>query len=193
MRTSAPPLLPLIRSELQARILALLLLNAERDWTQRELQGRTGATASSVLRELGRVVDAGVVMRDASSRPHRYRAAEESPLFDPLSTLLERTLGVEIMLATGLGRLGAERAFIHGSWANGSVGPASDVDVVFIGDVDADELRILEREIEASTARHLDTTVLGTAEFESMLERRTQPLVTIMSRPVKWIDSGEAS
>jgi hypothetical protein len=40
MRTSAPAILPLFRSEMQMRLLALLLLQPEREWT---LQGLAGA------------------------------------------------------------------------------------------------------------------------------------------------------
>ena len=48
MRTSAPSLLPLFRSEMQLRLLALLLLQPERAWTLHELTDDLDAPQSSV-------------------------------------------------------------------------------------------------------------------------------------------------
>jgi len=40
MRTSIPPLLPLFRSEMQVRLLALVLLQPERGWRSTHSQKR---------------------------------------------------------------------------------------------------------------------------------------------------------
>src|SRR4051794_15138056 len=93
MRTSTPDLLPLFRSEFQVRLLALLLLRPDQAWTIPEMAERLEAPISSVHRELGRAERAGIVDRDSESRPHAFRAAEESPLFAPLADLLELTVG----------------------------------------------------------------------------------------------------
>jgi hypothetical protein len=47
MRTLAPSIVPLFRSEMQLRLLALLLLQPERSWTLQELAGSLAAPASS--------------------------------------------------------------------------------------------------------------------------------------------------
>ena len=77
MRTSAPDILPIFRSEMQMRLLALLLLQPERSWTLQELAEALDAPASSVHRELGRAEHAGIVRRDSTARPHRFQAAVE--------------------------------------------------------------------------------------------------------------------
>lgn len=95
MRTGTPDLLPLFRSEFQVRLLALLVLQPDRAWTVPELAERFGAPVSSVHRELGRAERAGIIERHTGSRPHTFRAAEGSPLYQPLADLLRLTLGVE--------------------------------------------------------------------------------------------------
>jgi DNA-binding IclR family transcriptional regulator len=79
MRTRAPNLLPLFRSEMQVRLLGLLLLQPERSWTLRELADTLGAPQSSVHRELERAEAAGIIRRDARARPHRFNAAADEP------------------------------------------------------------------------------------------------------------------
>src|SRR5580658_9660535 len=102
MRTSTPAVLPLFRSEMQLRMLALLLLQPERGWTLQELARALGAPASSVHRELGRAKSAGIIYRDATARPHRFQAATEDPLHEPLADLLRRSVGVEAQLRAAL-------------------------------------------------------------------------------------------
>lgn len=141
MRTSAPAVLPLFRSEMQVRLLALLLLQPERSWTLQELAQTLDAPASSVHRELGRGEAAGIIRRDATARPHRFRAATDDPLHEPLATLLRRSVGVEEQLRGALERPDVLVAVIYGSWAGETRRPDSDIDVLVVGDADLRELR----------------------------------------------------
>ena len=58
-KSAPPPLLPLLRSRLQAEVLTLVLLNPDREWTLTELASRVGAAVSSVQREIVRAERAG--------------------------------------------------------------------------------------------------------------------------------------
>src|SRR6266702_1326653 len=110
--------LPLFRSELQLRILALVLLDPDRTWTTPELARRLDAAPVTIHRELHRALDAGLLMREAIGRTYLYRAATDSPLYEPLRLLLERTVGIEVELRSALEDVpGVEAAFIHGSFA----------------------------------------------------------------------------
>ena len=66
-RASPPPLLPLLRSRLQAEVLTLVLLNPQQEWSLTELASRAGVSVSSVQREITRAQQAGVVGSAASA------------------------------------------------------------------------------------------------------------------------------
>jgi predicted nucleotidyltransferase len=168
MRTSYPTLLPLFRSEMQVRLLALLLLQSERSWTLQELASALDSPASSVHRELGRAEGAGIVVRDAQVRPHRFAAATGEPMTEPLAVLLRQTVGLEQRLRTILERPGVEAAVIHGSWAAGGRRPDSDVDVLVVGAADLRELRRAVRPIAKEAGRRIDLTVLSPEEFRRL-------------------------
>lgn len=172
MRTSAPAILPLFRSEMQLRLLALLLLQPEREWTLQALADSLGAPPSSVHRELERAEAAGIVSRDATGRPHHFRAAADDPLFEPLASLLSRTVGVESELRLTLERSDVEAAVIYGSWASGIRRPDSDIDILVVGDADLRDLRRQIRPIGNAAGRTLDLTVLGVDEFRRLLADR---------------------
>jgi predicted nucleotidyltransferase len=166
MRTKVPQALPLFRSEGQLRLLALVLLEPEREWTLAELADRTSLPVASAHRELTRAVAAGIVERDTSARPHRIRAAVESPIAEPLRELLARTVGLETELrALFAERPGIEAAAIHGSWAAGRQRRGSDVDIIAVGSESATDLRRALRGIGKRAGRRIDLTVYGRDEF----------------------------
>lgn len=177
----------LFRSDLQPRVLGLLLLNPDRTWTTGDLAQRLGAAPVSVHRELQRALKTGVVTREAIGRTHLYRAAVESPLYEPVRLLLERTVGVETELRDALSDLpGVEAAFIYGSFADGTkLRPASDVDVLVLGDVDYTLLRRRLRDVERRVGREIDMLAYGREEFASLARSGNGLTRSIVGGPVK--------
>jgi predicted nucleotidyltransferase len=173
---------------MQVRLLALLLLQPERSWTLHDLARTLAAPQSSVHRELQRAQAAGIVRRDATARPHQFRAAADDPLHRPLAALLRRTVGVEEQLRDALDRPDVVAAVIHGSWVTGTRVPASDVDVLVVGDADLRELRRTVRPIGKAAGRTIDLTVVSAEELQRavsndssfarrLFEDRVTPLV----------------
>lgn len=184
MRTKTPPLLPLFRSEMQVRLLALVLLQPERSWTLQDLAEALDAPQSSVHRELGRAKAAGVVRRDDTARPHRFSAATDDAAYEPLADLLRRTVGVESQLRDSLDRPDVHAAVIYGSWAAGARRPDSDIDVLVVGDADLRELRRLVRPIGKESGRTVDVTVMRDDEFRRLLADRSSFVRSVMEAPV---------
>ena len=183
MRTAAPALLPLFRSEVQVRLLALLLLQPERGWRLRELADTLAAPQSSIHRELSRAEAAGIISRDAAARPHVFRAATDEPLNEPLGELLRRSVGIEEQLRTALQRSGVLAAVIYGSWAGGPRRPDSDIDVLVVGDADLRELRRHVRPIGKTAGRTIDLTVLTPDEFRRLLADRSSFARRVLEGP----------
>lgn len=185
MRTQAPPLLPIFRSDLQARVLAALLLDDEPRLTTSELRERTGATPASLHRELKRLEGAGLIEHEAIGRANRYQAATDSPLHEPLVELLRRTLGVEPLLSERLAAVdGVETAAIFGSWAAGTATDGSDIDLLVIGDVDRDALLAAVRAVEDVAAREIDVTAYRREEFDRRVEAGSGFLRTVLRGPL---------
>ncbi|MGA2163324.1 MAG: nucleotidyltransferase domain-containing protein [Solirubrobacteraceae bacterium] len=184
MQTSAPAILPLFRSEMQLRLLSLLLLQPERGWALQELAQALGAPASSVHRELVRAESAGIIRRDATARPHRFQAATDDPFNEPLVDLLRRSVGVEERLRDTLDRPEVLAAAIHGSWASGTRRPDSDIDVIVIGDADLRELRRLVRPIGKEAGRTVDLTVFGVEEFQRLLAEDSSFVRRVLEVPI---------
>lgn len=168
---------------MQVELLALLLLQPERSWTMSELADVLGAPQSSVHRELGRAEEAAIVERQAEARPHRFRAARDEPIVEPLADLLQRSVGVESQLRAVLDRPDVRAAVIHGSWADGQRRPGSDIDVLVVGQADLRELRRRVRPVGNSVGRTIDLTVLTVEELQSLLAERSSFVRQVLEAP----------
>jgi predicted nucleotidyltransferase len=188
-KSAPPPLLPLLRSRLQAEVLTLVLLNPDKEWTLTELASRVGSSVSSVQREIVRAERAGVM---ASRRVGRSRlvTAARSPLTAPLTELLLRSFGPRQILADELADVpGIEDAYLFGSWAarySGQEGrPPADLDVLVIGAPDRDALDDAAQRAGARLAREVNVTIrsaewwrCGDDGFHAEVTRR--PLVPVV-------------
>ncbi len=138
MRSTAPALLPVFRSQLQADILAALLLNPEQEYGLTDLAERFDAPLSTVHGEVKRLTEAGLLRRRHVGRSTVVRANSDNRLIEPLAELLFLSWGPLQVTADEFSELkGAERVLIFGSWAaryHQSPGPPPhDLDVLVVG------------------------------------------------------------
>ena len=173
-RQPAPALLPILRSQQQGEILALLLGDPGLELSLTEIAARTGAPHPSVYREIQRAEQAGLVTTRKMGNMRLVRANTASPYYPGLADVLTRAFGVPAVLAEVLRPVGGiAAAYIYGSWAarhDGQAGqrPVGDIDVLVLGEPDRDRLY----------------DALSTAE-----ERLGRPIQVTIREPA-WLDSG---
>lgn len=138
MRTEAPPLLPLFRSEGQGRLLARVYLASDRPAPIASLARELDLDAGGLTREADRLERAGLVRSERVGRQRLLRPNTESPYYDDLHGLLLTAFGPATVIGPALRDVpDIEEAFIFGSWAArylGVPGPEpADVDVMIVG------------------------------------------------------------
>ena len=138
MRSAAPALLPVFRSQLQADILAALLLSPGREYSLTELAQRFGAPLSTVHGEVKRLTEAGLLRRRNIGRSAMVQANPGNRLVEPLTQLLLLSWGpLQVVADEFAGLEAAERVLIFGSWAARYLQrpgpPPHDLDVLVVG------------------------------------------------------------
>jgi predicted nucleotidyltransferase len=139
MRSEAPALLPIFRSQAQGEILALLLLHPEQEFSLTDLSRRVNAPLTSIHREVERLAEATLVAERQVGRNRMVRANPAHPAREPLTRLLELSFGPQHVVAEEFaGIRGASQVVIFGSWAARHAGRAGavphDVDVLVVGE-----------------------------------------------------------
>ena len=145
MRSSSPPLLPLLRSRAQGDLLALLYLHPDREYSLTEAAALIGVSVKTVHAEASRLVASGFASDTRHGNLRLVRAVTGTPVSGPLTDLLAVTYGPLPVLTDLLaGTEGVSAAFIYGSWAarySGEPGPVPhDIDVLVVGTADRDDL-----------------------------------------------------
>ncbi|MCB0996478.1 MAG: hypothetical protein KDB21_15395 [Acidimicrobiales bacterium] len=176
-RRATPPLLPILRSQQQGELLALLLGDPDLEMSLSALGDRIGIPTPSVHREIERAELAGLVTSRKVGNTRLVRAATDSPYFLGLADVLTKAFGPPTLLADALAPVpGVERAVVFGSWAARFTGdpgdrPVGDIDVLVLGDPDRDEVFARIRPVE---------------------ERLGRP-VQLTFRSTRWLDEGEGA
>lgn len=128
-------LMELLFGRYRQRVLSLLLLHPDSTYYVRELARLTGTSAGTLHKELTRLAQAGLLLRQEQGNQVRYQANRGCPVFTELASLFRKTTGLVDVLAEALQPVAGETAlaFVFGSMARGEAQPDSDVDLLLIG------------------------------------------------------------
>lgn len=197
MKVAAPALLPILRSDTVGELLARLYLSPDERFTPTQLAAELRVSLPTVVRELDRMQESGLLMGERIGKSRRVWANRESALFGPLSDLVALTYGPRPVLERVLAGLPAvEMAFIYGSWAArylGEPGPEpQDVDVLVVGSPDPDELFDLADEARKILRRDVSIRSVGPEVWNAPDEDPF--LAHVKSRPMVQLhlDGGDA-
>jgi DNA-binding transcriptional ArsR family regulator len=173
----APSLLPIMRSQQQGELLALLLGDPDLELSPTEISERTGVPYPSVHREIQRAEQAGLVTSRKLGQTRLVRANTASPYYRGLADVLTKAFGVPAVIAQALRPVtGISDAYIYGSWAARHAGqhgqrPVGDIDVLVLGEPDRDQLYTALSAVEQRLGRPVQATI----------------------RDAEWLDSGSGS
>lgn len=168
-------LMELLFGTYRQRVLGLLLLHPDSSYHVRELARLTGTSAGTLHKELTRLAQAGLLLRQAQGNQVRYQANRACPVFPELAGLFRKTSGLADVLTDALRPLAESisLAFVFGSLARGDEQPGSDVDIMIIGDLAFAEV------------------VQALYPAQDILQREINPVIYKRQEAIRRIDAGE--
>ena len=189
-RGATPSLLPILRSQQQAELLARLLGSPDDAVSLTGLAGDLGMPLSSVHREIERAEACGLVKSHKIGNTRLVQANADSPYHAGLADVLVKAFGPPHVISAAIGALdGIDSAYIYGSWAArfsgiDGVRPVGDIDVLVLGTPERDQLyaslssakKRLGRPVQV-TIRDADWLTIGTGDFHATVTQR--PLVPL--------------
>ena len=91
-------------------MLGLLLLAPDEALHGREIARRTDLPSGTVIRELNRLVDAGLLKRERRGNQALYSADRACPVFEEVAGMLRKTSGAADVIAGALAALSDRRS-----------------------------------------------------------------------------------
>ena len=170
-------------------ILALLFVRPDRRFYLREIARAAGVPASSLQRDLAALTGAGVLARTEEGRQVYFQANPECPIFAELQAVAAKTFGVagalKGVLAPHASRI--RLAFLYGSVAKGTAAAASDVDLLWAGDLRPSELVLALADAEKRLARKISVVAYSEDELADLVAQGSHFLDSVLAGPVVWL------
>lgn len=156
----------LIPSKARVKLLTLFLLNPESEFYIREIVRMTGENINGVRRELANLESFGLLIGRRRGNQHCFTVNRDFFLYTDLQQLVLKTEGVVRVIRENLSSLqNIECMFIYGSFARGTAGGRSDIDLFIVGDVNEEVLIPLVHTGERAINREINYTLMRGSEF----------------------------
>lgn len=182
----------LVTSEARARVLTSLFSERGRSFYQSELRRATELPLIAVQRELKRLVKAGLVRQEVLAGRRVYSADGSSAVYDELSSIVRKLRGPATAVREALAaRKGIDVAFVFGSFASGSSGATSDVDLMILGDAPSRGIRTALARAERDLSRTVNEHVMSAKEWSSRLSKGDPFLMNVRSGQKVWVVGSE--
>ena len=180
---------PLFRSDGQARLLAELFLSGVDELNVNELSERIGLAYGTVHREVGRLLEAGLLSERRVGQARYVRPDPASPLTRPVRELVLVAAGPVPLLAAALSDIdGIQAAFLYGSFAarmRGETGEAPrDIDVMVVGTPDPVAVYAACQGVGDQVGRDVNPTIMTPDELSEhsgfLSQVRENPTVVVL-------------
>lgn len=182
-------MLPIFRSRHQADLLTVLYLRPDREFTLTELAQRVGVPLTTMQREVGRLLEAGLLSGRRVGRAHLIRAAVSGRYARPLTELLTLAFGPHILIEQEFVALrDVEAVAIFGSWASRYLGesgpPPNDIDVMVIGHPSRTDVYEAAERVERTLSIPVNPVLVTRGRWTQAVDRLVEQ---IRSSPLVWV------
>ncbi len=175
-----------IFNKTQRRLMTLLFTNPNESFYTTELVQLVGTGTSTVTNELKQFRKSGILTTKKVGNQIHYQANTNSPIYRELKSLVRKTFGVTESFKEALYPIHdkIDKAFIYGSFANGTENAESDIDLMVITDKlrwedVIDHIDYLGEEL----MRNINPTIYTKAEFKEKLDNDHYFISKVMDRP----------
>lgn len=186
-------LMDLLFPRTRQRVLAVLLLQPESAFHLRELARMAGSHAGTLARELEKLTQAGLLLREDQGNQVLYRAHVQHPLFDDLAAIFRKTHGAVALLQAALAPLDSRIAvaLVFGSVARRTESAGSDVDLLVLGDVGFAELAKALYPLHEELRREVNPVLYAPLEFARRVRSGDAFAAELLKQPKLWVKGTE--
>jgi predicted nucleotidyltransferase len=167
----------------QLGILAVLVTRPDSEYHMSELGRILGKPAGVFQKGLNSLQRQGYVLSRMRGNQRLFSINREHPLFNEISSIVQKTGGVEAMLRSLVARIpGVETALIYGSYTQNRMRPDSDIDLLVVcksGTAEDDLVKKLDA-VEHRLQREVNYKSYSVRQFRSQRTAHDPFLDTVL-------------
>jgi len=174
--------------KVRAELLRLLFVDPERSLHLRDLARSSGLAVGTIQREIANMRDADLIVERRDGNRLYFRANTAHPIFPELQGIARKTMGLGPQLANALAGLDdIKLAFVYGSYADGTAGAESDIDLFVIGSVGLRQLSPRLRGVADTMHREINPSVVSAASYRDKLKSGDAYIRNVTKGSKLWI------
>ncbi|SRR5690606_21434112 len=188
--TSPRSLSDALFSGTKQRVLGILYGQPDRSFYANELISLAARGSGAVQRELTTLTNSGLITVKAVGNQKHYQANADSPIFNELRSIIQKTVGLADPLRIALKPLSNQitAAFVYGSVAKKTDTASSDIDLMVLSDdISYGELFTALEEASVTLGRPVNPTILSKEEFQKRIAKQESFLTRVIEQPKIWI------
>jgi predicted nucleotidyltransferase len=170
----------------QQRVLGALFGQPDRSFFVTQIMALADSGRGAVQRELGRLLQSGLVSVHMKGTQKHYQANPDSPLFAELCSIIQKTVGLAGPVTDALETLPVlpSLALIYGSVAKRTDTSGSDIDLLVVSDdAELEQIYAVLMPVEKLLARPVSVTLYTNSEYRRRQEEGNPFLERVLSGP----------
>ncbi len=174
----------LFTSKVRVDMLKLFLRDPEEEYYVREITRAVDTEINAVRRELENFEELKLVKKWKRGNRLYYKVIPDHPLYDPLLVLISHEAGMGGLILKHKNKLGnIKYAFLAKALPKGRVAEENEVDLVLVGDINAEVLKQYVRKAEKEHEHEINYMVLSEVEFNALKARKDPFIQKILTMP----------
>ena len=185
-----PSIAETLFTKTQQKLLALFYGKPDCSFYLNEAVRIAGVGKGSVVRELQKMTQAGLLTSYKQGNQLHYQANSDNPIYEELKSITRKTFGIHGVIKASLESIlnQCEQAFIFGSIAKGEEHSDSDIDVLLVGH-DLSYADIMEKlePAEIQLGRTINPTLFSPDEFAQRKKEQQSFVTRVLEQPKLWL------
>lgn len=174
--------------KVRAELLRLLFIDPEKSLHLRDLARLSGLAIGTIQREVANLRNADLIEERRDGNRLYFKANTVNPIFPELRGIALKTMGLRPQLAAALEALeGIELAFVYGSYADGTAGAESDIDLFVIGNIGLRKLSPRLRQVADIMNREINPSVMSAVSYREKLKSGDAYIRNVTKGKKLWI------
>lgn len=181
----AIPLSDALFTTTQQKVLGLLFGKPDQSFYANEIARWAQVGKGSLMRELDRLQQAGILLLTRQGNQTHYQANRECPIYPELLGIVRKTFGIADPLRQALAPFEGQLqwAFVYGSIAKDQANASSDIDLMLIGE-DLHYSQVMERllPMEEQLGRPINPTLYNPHDWAARLAAGNSFVVRVLQQ-----------
>lgn len=181
------------KSKIRKLLVSTFFSQPKNRFYTRQLQKLLNINSAGTLhRELEKLESMHIIVSHREANLRYFVLDQSNPFFEELNSIISKTVGFEARIRASIKNLtGLKLAFVYGSYAKGEAGPASDIDIFLIGDIDISELNVTLTELEKHFKKEINYSAFTVEEYIEEASKKGGFIQRVLNAPKIFIIGSE--